>query len=46
MHTKSHLESAHFRKYKVATEKMVKSLKLIPAAPVMLDAKGDVRGTE
>jgi quinol monooxygenase YgiN len=41
---RSHLESAHFRKYKAATEKMVKSLKLVPATPVMLGAKDDVRG--
>jgi quinol monooxygenase YgiN len=36
---RSHLESAHFKKYKVATEKMVRSLKLIPTAPIMLGAK-------
>jgi quinol monooxygenase YgiN len=42
---RSHLESAHFRKYKAPTGKMVKSLRLIPATPVMLGAKDDVRGT-
>ncbi len=36
---KSHLESAHFKKYKVATGKMVKSLKLVQATPIMLGAK-------
>jgi quinol monooxygenase YgiN len=36
---KSHLESAHFKKYKATTEKMVKSLKLVQTAPIMLGAK-------
>jgi quinol monooxygenase YgiN len=36
---KSHLESAHFKKYKAATETMVKSLKLVQAAPIVLGAK-------
>jgi quinol monooxygenase YgiN len=36
---KSHLESAHFKKYKAKTEKMVKSLKLVKATPIMLGAK-------
>jgi quinol monooxygenase YgiN len=36
---RSHLESAHFKKYKAATAKMVKSLKLIQATPVVLGAK-------
>ena len=36
---KSHLESAHFKKYKAATETMVKSLKLFPTTPIMLGAK-------
>jgi quinol monooxygenase YgiN len=36
---KSHLESAHFKKYKAATEKMVKSLRLVPMAPIILGAK-------
>ena len=33
---RSHLESAHFRKYKATTEKMVKSLKLVRTTPIML----------
>src|SRR5256885_7364034 len=33
---KSHLESAHFKKYRAITEKMVKSLKLVQTAPIML----------
>jgi len=37
---KSHLESAHFKKYKAATETMVKSLTLIRMRPIMLGAKG------
>lgn len=36
---KAHLEAPHFKKYKATTEKMVKSLKLMPVAPVMLGAK-------
>lgn len=38
---RSHLESAHFRKYKAATEAMAKSLMLIRTTPIMLGAKGD-----
>lgn len=36
---KSHLETAHFKKYKATTEKMVKSLKLVVTTPIMLGAK-------
>jgi quinol monooxygenase YgiN len=36
---RSHLESAHFQKYKAITEKMVKSLKLVRTIPIMLGAK-------
>jgi quinol monooxygenase YgiN len=36
---RSHLESAHFKKYKAITEKMVKSLKLVQTTPIMLGAK-------
>lgn len=36
---KAHLQAPHFLKYKTATEKMVRSLKLIPVVPVALDAK-------
>jgi quinol monooxygenase YgiN len=36
---RSHLETAHFRKYKATTEKMVRSLKLVQAVPIMLGAK-------
>jgi quinol monooxygenase YgiN len=35
----AHLESDHFRKYKAAVEKMVKSLKLVRATPIALGAK-------
>ena len=35
----SHLESAHFKKYKATTEKMVKSLKLVRTVPIMLGEK-------
>ena len=36
---KSHLESAHFKKYKVTTEQMVKSLRIAPTSPIVLGAK-------
>ena len=36
---KAHLESAHFKKYKTTTDRMVKSLKLIKTDPVILGAK-------
>ena len=36
---RSHLETAHFRKYKATTEKMVRSLKLVPTVPIMLGTK-------
>jgi len=36
---KSHLQSAHFLKYKAATKDMVKSLELISAVPIALEGK-------
>jgi quinol monooxygenase YgiN len=36
---RAHLETAHFKKYKVATQDMVKSLKLRDAVPILLGAK-------
>jgi quinol monooxygenase YgiN len=36
---RAHLETAHFKTYKATTEKMVKSLKLVPTTPIMLGAK-------
>ena len=39
MPIESHLASDHFKKYKAATEKMVKSLKLVQTTPIMLGAK-------
>lgn len=36
----AHLASAHFKKYKAATEKMVKSLTLVKSHPILLGAKG------
>lgn len=33
---RAHLESAHFKKYKATTEKMVRSLKLVQTTPIML----------
>jgi quinol monooxygenase YgiN len=37
---KAHLETAYFKKYKAATEVMVKSLNLVPVNPIILGAKG------
>jgi quinol monooxygenase YgiN len=36
---KSHLETAHFKKYKTITQDMVKSLKLRDTVPILLGAK-------
>ena len=36
---RAHLEAPHFKKYKVVTEKMVKSLKLVQTTPIALAAK-------
>jgi quinol monooxygenase YgiN len=36
---KSHLESAHFKKYRLATKNMRKALKLVPTVPVILGTK-------
>lgn len=36
---KAHLQSPHFKKYKAATETMVKSLKLVQTSPIILAAK-------
>jgi quercetin dioxygenase-like cupin family protein len=36
---KSHLETAHFKKYKATTKDMVKSLKLRDAVPILLGTK-------
>lgn len=36
---RSHLGTIHFKKYKVVTEKMVTSLTLVPATPILLGAK-------
>jgi len=36
---KTHLETAHFKKYKAATQDMVRSLKLRDTVPIALSAK-------
>jgi quinol monooxygenase YgiN len=36
---KAHLDTAHFKKYKVGTQDMVKSLKLRDTLPIQLSAK-------
>ena len=36
---RAHLESAHFKKYKATTEKMVLSLNLLKASPIALISK-------
>ena len=38
---KSHLETAHFKKYKTTTQDMVKSLKLRDTIPILLGAKAE-----
>lgn len=35
----SHIETPHFKKYKVGTQAMVKSLKLVETTPIVLGAK-------
>jgi quinol monooxygenase YgiN len=35
----SHLKTVHFKQYKAATEKMVRSLKLVQTMPIILGAK-------
>ena len=35
----AHLETPHFKKYKIGTQKMVKSLKLVETDPLMLRTK-------
>ena len=40
----SHLKTPHFLKYKTGTEKMVKSLELIPAKPILLAGKAKEAG--
>jgi quinol monooxygenase YgiN len=36
----AHLESAHFKRYKVKTQGMVRSLRLVETEPVVLGSKG------
>ena len=36
----AHIESAHFKKYKAATQGMVKSLKVFETDPILLGSKG------
>jgi quinol monooxygenase YgiN len=36
---KAHLETPHFKRYKSATQTMVKSLELVEAVPILLGAK-------
>jgi quinol monooxygenase YgiN len=38
---KAHLETAHFKKYKITTQDMVKSLKLRDTVPILLSAKSN-----
>jgi quinol monooxygenase YgiN len=35
----AHLRSPHFLKYKASTEKMVRSLEMVPASPILFCAK-------
>ena len=36
---RAHIETPHFRKYKVDTQQMVRSLKLVDTVPIVLGAK-------
>jgi quinol monooxygenase YgiN len=36
---RAHIETPHFKKYKVDTQQMVKSLKLVDTVPIILGAK-------
>ncbi len=36
---KAHLETPHFKKYKIATQDMVRSLKLLETVPIAIHAK-------
>ena len=40
----THLESPHYKKYKTATQSMVKSRELIETDPILLGAKGNPNG--
>ena len=35
----AHLQTAHFKKYKIGTQKMVKHLELIEVSPIVLESK-------
>ena len=37
---RAHLETPHFKKYKVVTEKMIRSLRLVETDPIALGGKG------
>jgi quinol monooxygenase YgiN len=37
----AHLQTAHFKKYKSQTQKMVRSLRLIETEPILLGSKAD-----
>lgn len=39
----AHRETAHFKKYKLITNEMVKSLELLDTAPIVLKGKKDLR---
>jgi quinol monooxygenase YgiN len=39
----AHIKSPHFIKYKISTEKMVKTLELVPTTPILLCAKSKGR---
>jgi quinol monooxygenase YgiN len=42
----AHLKAPHFIKYKTTTEKMVRSLKLVPVSPILLCAKSNRDGAK
>jgi len=38
----SHIQSPHFKKYKITVEKMVKSLELVDVVPILLESKSNL----
>ncbi len=42
----AHIKAPHFIKYKTTTEKMVRSLKLVPVSPILLCAKSNLGGAK
>jgi len=41
-----HIKTAHFLKYKTTTQQMVKSLELVEVAPIAIEIKPELIGSE